>query len=149
LGSLPISLPDVKQSPSAVMSNWLENEAYIPSAFDVQDETELKDNLVEGGVIRIKGQEIQSDEFIAHLEAGKRVSKLAVEWDEHLRMVLCEDLSIKRIKLTDQLKEQMEQDSEEDAVAQFYADTVQMGLEFTRLMPSLCEAYGGIVVDET
>ncbi|WP_299177163.1 recombination-associated protein RdgC [uncultured Neptuniibacter sp.] len=143
LGSLPIALPDVNQSPSAVMSHWIENSENQLSSFDVLDECELRDNVMEGGVIRIKGQQLEDEEFIAHLEAGKRVVKLAIEWDEQLQFILHEDLSIKRLKLSEQLQEKMADEAAEDEVAQFDTDMVQMGLEFAKLYPALIDAFGG------
>ena len=143
LGSLPITLPDVNQSPSAVMSHWLEQHDSIPQGFEVLDECELRDNVLEGGVIRIKGQQLEDEEFVAHLEAGKRVVKLALEWDEQLKITLQEDLSIKRLKLSEQLQEKMADEAAEDEIAQFDADMVQMGLEFSKLFPALIEAFGG------
>lgn len=143
LGSLPLTLPDVNQSPSAVMSSWLENLENKPQGFEVLDECELRDNVMEGGVIRIKGQQLDDEEFVAHLEAGKRVVKLSFEWDEQLRFVLADDLSIKRLKLSDQLQEKMADEAAEDEVAQFDTDMVQMGMEFTKLFPALIAAFGG------
>lgn len=143
LGTLPIALPDVKHSPSAIMSQWLEG-LQRPQGLEILDEAELRDNLVEGGVIRIKGQELLDEEFVAHLEAGKRVVKLSVEWEEQLRFMVQEDLAIKRIKLTDQMKEKMDQESQEDQLAQFDTDMTQMGIEFTRLFPMLIESFGGL-----
>lgn len=143
LGSLPIVLPDVQQSPSAVMSNWLEQDDSIPTGFDVLDECELRDNVLEGGVIRIKGQQLEDEEFVAHLEAGKRVVKLALEWDEQLKIVLQDDLSIKRLKLSEQLQDKMADEAAEDEIAQFDADMVQMGLEFAKLFPAIISAFGG------
>ncbi|MBE9399687.1 recombination-associated protein RdgC [Pontibacterium sp. N1Y112] len=144
LGTLPVALPDVKHSPSAIMSHWLEGQEARPQGLEILDEAELRDNLVEGGVIRIKGQELLDDEFVAHLEAGKRVVKLSVEWEEQLRFMIQEDLAIKRIKLTDQMKEKMDQESPEDQLAQFDTDMAQMGIEFTRLFPMLIEGFGGL-----
>lgn len=143
LGTLPVALPDVKHSPSAIMSQWLEGQQR-PQGLQILDEAELRDNLVEGGVIRIKGQELLDEEFVAHLEAGKRVVKLCVEWEEQLRFMVQEDLAIKRIKLTDQMKEKMDQESQEDQLAQFDTDMTQMGIEFTRLFPMLIESFGGL-----
>lgn len=143
LGSLPIALPDVNQSPSAVMSHWLEKHETLPEGIDVLDECELRDDVLEGGVIRIKGQQLEDEEFIAHLEAGKRVVKLALEWDEQLKFVLQDDLSIKRLKLSEQLQEKMNDEAAEDEIAQFDADMVQMGLELARLYPALLAAFGG------
>lgn len=143
LGSLPLTLPDVNQSPSAIMSHWLEKHDAIPAAFEVQDECELRDNVLEGGVIRIKGQQLEDEEFVAHLEAGKRVTKLSLVWDEQLKFMLNEDLSIKRLKPTEQLQEKIADEGAEDEITQFDVDMVQMGLEFTKLMPALIECFGG------
>lgn len=142
LGSLPVVLPDVKQSPGAVMSHWLEQQQPLPAALQLLDESELKDNLVEGGVIRVKGQDLTTSEIVAHLEAGKRVAKLGLEWDENLRFLLHEDLSVHRIKQTDQFRER-QQDVADDELARFDADVAQLGLELTRLIPDLLQAFGG------
>ncbi|WP_027859155.1 recombination-associated protein RdgC [Marinobacterium jannaschii] len=144
VGSLPVALPEVKQSPSAVMTSWLESGQGMPNGLTILDECELRDNLVESGVIRIKGQDLTDDEFTAHLEAGKRVVKLAVEWEEQLRFVLQEDLAIKRLKMTEQMQEKRDQDSQEDQLAQFDADIAMIGLELTRLIPVILEAFGGL-----
>ncbi len=142
LGSLPLTLPDVNQSPSAVMSNWLEHNESMPEGFTIMDECELRDNVMEGGVIRIKGQQLEDEEFVAHLEAGKRVTKLALEWDEQIKIVLHDDLSIKRLKLTEQLQAKMADEAAEDEIAQFDADIVQMRLELAQLSPALLAAFG-------
>lgn len=143
LGSLPVVLPDVNHSPSAIMSQWLEKPQERYTGLEPLDECELRDSAVETGVIRCKGQDLDSDEIRHHLEAGKRVVKLALEWQESLNFILQDDLCIKRIKLSDQLKEKMDQDSPDEAFAQFDAEFVQMSLEFTRLIPALTEAFGG------
>ncbi|MCV6587534.1 MAG: recombination-associated protein RdgC [Marinobacterium sp.] len=147
LGSLPVALPDVAQSPSAVMTHWLQAPEQQQLAFAIQDECELRDSLVESGVIRIKGQELESDEFIAHLEAGKRVVKLSLEWDEKLNFMLEESLCIKRLKLSDQLKENLESEYQDEELARFDTDMTQMGLEFSRLIPQLLHAFGDDVTN--
>ncbi|MFW1676244.1 recombination-associated protein RdgC [Pontibacter sp. JAM-7] len=143
LGSLPVTRLDVQHSPSAVLSDWLSEPTSQPAAFTTLDECELRDSVTEGGVIRIKGQQLEDSEFIAHLEAGKRVVKLALEWDQQLRFLLQDDLAIKRLKLSEQLQEQMATESSDDAIAQYDADMVQMGLEFNRLLPELLAVFGG------
>jgi len=143
IGSLPVVLPDVNQSPSAIMSHWLEQPQEQMPSLQPLDECELRDSAMENGVIRCKGQDLESDEIKQHLEAGKRVVKLALDWQESLNFILQDDLCIKRIKLSDQLKEKMEQDSPEEALERFDADFVQMSLELSRLIPVLFEAFGG------
>lgn len=143
LGSLPVVLPDVNHSPAAIMSHWLEKPEERPTGLLPLDECELRDTATENGVVRCKGQDLDSDEIKQHLEVGKRVVKLAVDWQESLNFVLQDDLCIKRIKLSDQLKDKMEQESPEEAFARFDADFVQMSLELTRLIPALIDAFGG------
>ncbi len=126
------------------MTSWLETGQGMPAGLTILDECELRDNLVESGVIRIKGQDLTDDEFTAHLEAGKRVVRLAVEWEEQLRFVLQEDLAVKRLKMTEQMQEKRDQDSQEDQLAQFDADIAMIGLELTRLIPVILEAFGGL-----
>lgn len=129
-------------SPSAMMSYWLEHDEF-PEDFCLMDQCELKDNVLEGGVIRIKGQQLEDEEFIAHLEAGKRVTKLGLEWDEQLRFTLTDDLSIKSLKMTEQLQEKRADEAAEDEIAQFDADLAMMTLEFNKLIPAIIQAFGG------
>ena len=143
LGSLPVVLPDVNQSPSAVMSNWLEQPQSRYTGLEPMDECELRDSTVETGVIRCKGQDLNSDEILQHLEAGKRVVKLALDWQESINFILQDDLCIKRIKLSDSLKEKLDQDSPDEAMERFDSEFVQMALELSRLIPALTEAFGG------
>lgn len=141
IGSLPIVLPDVKQSPSAVMSHWLEQQQPMPAGFQLLDEADLKDNLVEGGTVKVRGQDLTSSEVVAHLEAGKRVVKLGLEWDESLRFQLHEDLRITRIRQTDQFLEGREE--ADDEIARFEADLVLTAITFQRLHRDLMSAFGG------
>lgn len=145
LSSLPVALPDVAQSPSAVMSHWLQFPAEQSATLRVQDECELRDSLEENGSIKIKGQDLESEEFIAHLEAGKRAVKLAIEWDEKLKFTLEENLSLKRLKLTEQMKENLDSEYQDEALAQFDTDMTLMGLEFCQLIPIVLDAFGGDV----
>lgn len=147
LGSLPIALPDVQKSPSAVMSSWLELSEF-PPLFEMLDSCVLRDNVLEGGIIRITGQQLQDEEYIAHLEAGKRVVKLALEWDGSLKFALTDDLSIKSLSMTDQRKDKRADEAAEDEVAQFDADLAMMTLEFNKLLPSIINAFGGEAIRE-
>ncbi|WP_271273897.1 recombination-associated protein RdgC [Aliamphritea hakodatensis] len=146
LGSLPVVLPDVNHSPSAIMSQWLESADTRPQDFVILDECELRDTSVENGVIRCKGQDLESDEIRQHLEAGKRIAKLAVDWQESLNFIIQEDLCLKRLKLSDSLKEKLDQDSPEEAMERFDSEFIAMSLELTRLIPMLLEAFGGEAV---
>ena len=48
-------MPEVQNSPQAEMSGWLMGERDVPSAFEIDEECELRDQYGEGAVIKIKG----------------------------------------------------------------------------------------------
>lgn len=144
LGTLPVVLPDVNHSPGVMMSQWLLQENLIP-AFTPMEECELKDLSSEGGVIKVKGQNLQCDEITLHLESGKQVSKLALTWDESLSFILNDDLSIKRLKPSDQLSVELNEENSEDPLMRLDSDTSRLTLELQRLLPALLEAFGGEV----
>lgn len=147
LGSLPVSLPDVRYSPSAVMSQWMENNK-APQGFELLGDCKLVDNLVDNGSVTVRGQEITSEEYTAHIEAGKRTTMLTLAWEEQWHFKLHDDLRLTAIRLTDQFKERMLDESPEDQIQAFAASTVQTGLELSRLIPQIIDAFGGEYTQE-
>lgn len=144
LGSLRVRLPEVQHSPGATLSGWVMGTHDLPSGIELEQECEIKDTLSEdGGVIKVKGQDLTSNEIRAHIEGGMEVSKLALCWEQQLRMVLHEDLTLHRLKLTDEYRDQLEEQAPEEELAALDADVTQLGLEYTRLFPQLLAAFGG------
>jgi recombination associated protein RdgC len=98
LGSLPV-VPLTMESPiELTMTEWVRS-GEVPAGFTLQDEAELKAILEEGGVIRCKKQDLVSDEIAVHIEAGKLVTKLALDWQERIQLVLSDDGSLKRFEI--------------------------------------------------
>jgi len=133
----------VRQSPSDVMTQWLQGTRPLPTGFELQDECELREPGDSGGIVRCKGCDLQSEEFKAHLEAGKRVVKLALSWEEKISFIIAEDLTIKRLKFSDVLQEQAQDSGAEDAADRFDADFSILAMELSRLIPQVLEAFGG------
>ena len=90
----------------AHLTLWLKDKA--PEAFEILQEAELKSEDEDGAVVRCKNQDLSEDEVLHHIDAGKRVTKLGVCWNEAVTMVIESDLTLKRIKFTDLIKEQNE-----------------------------------------
>jgi len=95
-------------------------------------------------VVRCKGQDLFSEEIKNHLDADKQVTRIAVEWDERLTCILADDLVIRRVKFTDFILEEAAEVEAEDEMAKFDADFALMYLEFSRFIPSMVEAFGGL-----
>jgi len=134
-------LPDTAESPRVVMTRWLHGDG-IPAGFELGDEYELQDAEQEGGIVRCRRQEPFSDEIRVHLEAGKLVTKLALTWRERLEFVLGEDLTVKRLRLTDTLRQELDEEHEDPAV-QFDSDFAFMTLELSKFIDELIGAFGG------
>jgi recombination associated protein RdgC len=142
LGTLPALPPAVINSPSRVLTDWLGGRS-LPGDLTLEDQCELRDASEEGGVIRCSKLDLSSEEIQAHLKAGKRATKLAIQWREHLSCVLCEDLTIKRLRFLDLIQEAAQEVEADDAASRFDADFALMTLELSRFIPALIQVFGG------
>ena len=135
LGTLNVVLPQTKISPESAMTQWMMDDASLPQGFDVEDECELRSVGEVTSTIRCKYVDIASKEVRAHVAAGKRVFKMAMNWQGKLSFVLHDDLSIRRIRYDSELLEQA--DAGDDQLAQFDADFSIMGAELAGFIPAL------------
>ncbi|MCF6218343.1 MAG: recombination-associated protein RdgC [Gammaproteobacteria bacterium] len=142
LGSLPAVHPTLMQAPASIMTQWLASSNH-PDDVVIQDECELREPTEEGGIIRCKRQDLMSEEIQVHLNAGKEVVKLAIEWNEQLTCIIGDDLSIKRLRFSDELLEQSDNRGADDAAMAFDNDFSIMTLELARFIPRLLELFGG------
>ncbi len=144
LGSLPV-VPLALETPiELTLTEWVRN-GKAPAGFALQEEAELKAVLEEGGILRSKHQDLTSDEITNHIDAGKLVTKLALEWRERISFVLADDGSLKKLKFSDVLLEQNDDIDRADEVARFDADFVLLTGELSALIRELVAALGGEV----
>ena len=140
LGSLPVKPWFSEQPTELYFTAWLRQGA-MPGDFDFGDEAELRGIEEDGGVIRCKRHELTSPEILAHLEHGKQVTKLGVEWQQRITMMIEEDMAIKRFKPTDVLLD--EQDKLVDATPEqkIDADFALLAGEISELFPQLVSLF--------
>ncbi|PJG83058.1 recombination-associated protein RdgC [Caviibacterium pharyngocola] len=141
LGSLPVVPLSFANDPTLVMSDWISND-HIPQWLTALEDAELCGSQ-DNAVIRCKRQSLESEEILSLLQAGKCITKLALEWDEHLSFVLNEDCSLKRLKFADQVREKNDDILKEDIAQRFDADFVLMTGILAKLTENLLHEFGG------
>ncbi|CAH0532830.1 Recombination-associated protein RdgC [Vibrio stylophorae] len=142
MGSLPV-VPVAAQKPvELTMTEWVRS-GNLPLGFILGEEAELKALEEDGGVIRCKQQGLVSDEIHAHIEANKLVTKVAIDWQGKLTFMLGDDLSVKRLKFSDEVISSND-DLNEDRAAQLDADFSLMCGELAAFLPNLFTEVGGL-----
>jgi len=141
LGSLTIIPFKVNNSPATLMTQWVTGND-IPPDFELGQICELKDPSEDGGTVRCSKQDLLSEEIQAHITAGKEVVKLALKWDDKIEFVLHDDLSVKRLKFSDEILEKADDSAGEDPATRFDADFALMTLELANFIPRLAEVFG-------
>lgn len=135
LGSFPMAPIMAQESPSGLMSNWLlKNE--LPASLNTGEECEIQDGSEEKASIRFKALEPLSDDVTRHIEQGMRVKSLALKWTEKLNFVLHDDLSLRKIKFDDTIKEKAFNDSQGGGLSDLDANFALMSLELREFYDS-------------
>lgn len=145
LQGLPVVPLTCHGDPAEVMTRWLKQ--HPPKGFELDDECDLRNPLEARNVIRCKNQELESDEVMSHIKAGKRVIQLALNWKDAIQFVLTEDFGIKRLRFADSIQEEARTDAD-DFASQFDQDFAVMSLQLGHMMEDLLEAFGGIERDK-
>ena len=55
--------------------------------------------------MKVRGVPLDSEEVLAHLALGHQVEKLALEWGARVAAVVDKDLSLRRLKFSDAIRE--------------------------------------------
>ena len=146
VGTLPLLLPRVNQSPAHAMTGWLMHRN-LPKDFALESDCDLREPGEAGGVVRCRGVELASEEVDVHLQAGKQVVRLALSWDEKLSLVVGDDLVLRRLRFADELVAENDDISGEDPLARLDADFALMSDVISDLQERLIEVFGGEAAD--
>lgn len=142
LGSLPVVPISFTKPPLEAMTQWLSHNE-TPHWLTLLEEAEFK-SFETDSIIRCKRQDLESDEIATHLSAGKCVTKLALDWENHFSFILNEDGSLSRLKFSDEVREKNEDILKEDVAQRFDADFILMTEELRLFTEKLIETLGGI-----
>ncbi len=141
LGSLPVVPLNTQQSPTSVMTRWLQQQ--LPADIVINDEAELLSVEREGATIRCKRHDLTTPHILQLLENNMQVNKLAIEWSERLTCVLDANLAVKRLKFTDLVLEKAGDINSDSDIERFDADFSIMTLELRSFLNRLVELFGG------
>lgn len=141
IGSLIVAPLAINTSPADLFTRWVKKQK-APKNFSFQDECELRDPAEEGGIVKCKRLDMACDEIAAHLQSGMQVIKIALQWNEAISFVFSDDLALRRLRFSDELLEQAEDQSGDDALAAFDADFTVMTLELRALFRQLFDVLG-------
>lgn len=143
LGSLPVTMPQVKNQPGSVMTQWLESRQ-LPDGFTLCYACELREPGDEGGTIIARDEDLNTDAIHQHLESGKRVSKLHIDWKETLHGQLTDDLRFIRLKFSDLFHDHLDYEHADSLQEQLDADFAMMSGTLRHFLSSLMKALGGL-----
>ncbi|AWF82072.1 recombination-associated protein RdgC [Microbulbifer sp. A4B17] len=143
ISSLAVVPLSAKNPPQQTMTHWL-SAPEAPLQFDFGHECELRDPKDSGSVIRCKNQDLCAEEIHNHLVAGLQVHKLGLTWRGGVEFLVDDQLSLKRIKFSDELLDKADSADAESAAQRFDADFAVMTLEISALIKDLLSAFGGV-----
>ncbi|WP_106478351.1 recombination-associated protein RdgC [Phytohalomonas tamaricis] len=113
LGSLKVTPLAVAIPPVRTMTNWLHDATARPDTLLLGDQVELRAGKGDEGVLRARQVDLDSDEILAALTAGRQASRLALTLEEQVSLVLHEDLTLKSLRFADAIIDEA-QDSDDD-----------------------------------
>ena len=93
--------------------------------------------------MRCRGVDLFSEEVETHLNAGRQVARMAVQWDERVSVVLAEDLCLRRLRFAEELMKENEDLQEADMAAKLDADFALMTDAVTGLQERVIAVFGG------
>ena len=140
LGSFVAEPVQTEESVSAMMSAWLV-AGKCDGPFELGDECELKDPVDAGCAVKAKRHDLSAEEIREHVRMGKKVSQLALIYDNRLSFVLDEKFKLRKLKFLDIILDEIKDTAGEDAAAELDTRFTIMALEFRRLIGSLDELF--------
>ena len=94
-------------------------------------------------IIKISKQDLSANEVKQHLEHGKICTQLGLVWNDQIRFILNEDMSLKRIQYLDMLQEEAANQGDDMESLMTAAQTI-MTQNLSLLIHELITHLGGL-----
>ena len=137
LGSFPMTPLQAQVSPSLLMTEWLQRNS-LPASLETGATCDIQDRSEDKASIAFKNLEPLSEDVTRHLEQGMSVKSLALCWTDKINFVLHDDLTIRKIKWDDAIKEAAFNDSQGGAMSDMDANFALTSLTIREFFYSLC-----------
>ena len=141
LGGLEASLPNTKQSPGSLMTDWLLRGVAV-GGFELDSDCELKGVGDVVPTVKVSKQDLTADEVVQHVKNGKTVTQLGLTWREQISFILTQDFTLKRIQYLDVLQEEAEGHGD-DAASLMFASQILMTEALGTMLDELVSYLGG------
>lgn len=140
IGGFAVIVPGVERAPSATMSDWVLN---CPNTqFSLGTSCVIAEPNEGGAVHRITNEDLESEGVQELLRAGRRVTSLAVDWDERAGFTFLDPHRLRGIAFSDELINNQEEDVDGES-AVFDANMAIMIGAMRQLIPDIGVAFGG------
>lgn len=136
LGSFSALPLNAEVAPRSVMTGWLAGEP-LPDGVTLGEACVLKDPSDHGATVRCTGQDLRHDEVQRHLEAGKQVTRLALNVDDCTSFEIGEDVVLRKFRLLDGAIDRLEHTEADDLRAELDARFALMTAELRRVFAVL------------
>ena len=141
LGGLEAKLPNTKQSPGSLMTEWL-LQGGCAGGFELDSDCELKGQGDAAPTVKVSKQDLTAEEVVQHVKNGKTVTQLGLVWREQIAFVLTQDFTLKRIQYLDVLQEEAESHGD-DAASLAFASQILMADSLAQMLDELAACLGG------
>lgn len=139
IGSLPVVPLAVENNVTGTMTSWIGDR--FPEGFVPGNSASISTD--EDGVIKLKNIDLLSQDVRSHIDAGGRVTKIALTWEDKVAFDLDASLGIKRIRLLDLFNENRDEEYDSGA-ALFEADMTIFANGISELIEKLVNVFGGL-----
>lgn len=140
LGSLRVVPITTQLKPDCVMTDWLRKER-ATQGFFILNECDLISSFEDGGTIKIKNEDLITEEVQAHIKNGKFVTKLGLAYD-NLVFSVDKSLTFRRIHHLNDPNEL--EDNTDDPELQLSAAVFIFANAITQMVKDITTAFGGI-----
>lgn len=147
IGSLPIVPVQSNHRYDITMTSWLRLKQ-SPAGFSIGSDTKLVSTDSNGGKITFKDEDLFSDEVLAHIDVDKLVKEIRLSFGDTMSFMLTDNLQLKSIKWSEELKAQNDDIDSEDYAARMDADFALMSGEMDKMFHSLFVAVSAELISD-